>query len=109
MANEYQKQNVFRKLLDNEVTRVVGIISIVFLVYSMVFTPIGDNEKRLDILDQTLAQAQETSKEITNLKDNHIHSIEQDVDDIDKRLSNLETELAAVRALLEAQAGIKTR
>lgn len=63
------KTETFRKFLYNQVSLVIGIVGVAFGIFNMLQAP------RTDI---------EVMNALNNIRDNHIHSIEENVKRIDQ-------------------------
>lgn len=76
----------------------LGIISMIFGVYSYFRNPqiASDKESiktdsRLDVIEKTL----------TNLKDNHIHSLDLKIDETNKKVSGIEIQMTKIATIVE--------
>jgi hypothetical protein len=67
------KTETFRKFLYNQVSLVIGIVGVAFGIFNMLQAP------RTDI---------EVMNALNNIRDNHIHTIEENVKRIDEATNN---------------------
>lgn len=90
-----------RKLLFNEITFVLAIASAVFWVFNYINNPQHKTELDIQSIRAEIESHEKLSDQITNLKDNDMHTIELKLDTVVDSISTLREEVAAEKALLD--------
>ncbi len=90
----------FRKYLFNEVTFALAIASAAFWVFNYVSNPQRELERRVDSIQANIEQHEALGDQLTNIKDNDLHTIEEAVKTIADDVKQLGKDMAAETALV---------
>ena len=77
--NNQNGESRIRKVLFNEVALFAGIIGILFGVFNYIYSPNVQQDSDLKVMET-----------LNNLRDNHINTLENDVNDIKKSISEIQ-------------------
>lgn len=91
---------IFRKIIDNEVVRTIAIITATVAVVGFFYQPIMKTEERLTKIESATNQHDELTGAITNLKDNHVHTIEVKVGELDTEIKDLKNQVIKIETML---------
>ena len=80
------KTEGFKKFLYNQVSLVIGIVGVTFGIFNILQVP------KTDI---------EVMKTLNNLRDNHIHTIEENLKRVDGQLQDTSDRLTRIETILE--------
>lgn len=80
------KTEGFKKFLYNQVSLVIGIVGVTFGIFNILQVP------KTDI---------EVMKTLNNLRDNHIHTIEENLKRVDSQLQDTSDRLTRIETILE--------
>lgn len=85
-------------LTPSNITFVLGILAILFSVYNYFRNPQIKSEKTESAL---MIQFSILQKELANLKDNHIHTIEKKIEDTNNNLNVLTNQVTKLATIIE--------
>ncbi len=85
------KQNKFRKLLKNEIIWAIGIIAAVVTIFNLFLGPSQRNSVEIRSLQESFV----------NLRDNHIHSLQEDVKELKAGNVNISDRLIRLETILD--------
>ncbi len=85
-----EKQETFKKFLYNQVSLVIGIVGVSFGIFNMIQAPKSD----IQVIEA-----------LNNIRDNHIHTIEENVKRIDQtntsQYQDMSERLTKIETILE--------
>lgn len=73
-------------LTPSNITFVLGLVAILFSVYNSFRKPQIESDKTESLLSQSIARLQ---LDLTNLRDNHIHTLDQKIEEQNKNINGL--------------------
>ena len=85
-------------ITSSNITFVLGLFGVLFTVYNYFRNPQIEAEKTDGILTLKLTKLQD---DFVNLRDNHVHSLDQKVDETNKNLGVLTTEVTRLGTIIE--------
>ena len=96
-----------RKVLFNEVTFGIAVIAAFFSCYTTLTNRPVDNTNEIDKLKIELQTKEELSAQITNLKDNHLHTLENKVNNIEAKVDDQNEKLIELKTMLNERLPVK--
>ena len=99
--DQQPKKNLFQKAIDNYITKTVGIIVATVAVLSFFFGPVLTNKERIQTLELTTTSQQDVKDSITNLKENHLHTLQETIERIEAEQKEQALQLVELKTILD--------
>lgn len=96
-----EEKSTLRKIIDNEVVRTVAIVTATVAVIGFFYRPLMKLDGRINQLETASDKHDTLTEAINNLKDNHIHSIEIKVDNLEAETKDLKNQIIKIETILE--------
>jgi len=90
-----------KKILYNEVNFVLGVISIVGVVYALFFGASYKVQKQIDSIKHEIDTTTKLSAQLQNIKDNDMHTLAQNDIEIKKQLQDIIIQIVKLQTTIE--------